>query len=249
MTRSFPILRIASVEASRSDSRGVVGDAELAGLGRRLETTDFTTPSAPVLMAGWIPETADGLLMTDETRLEPLAYWCSNVGARGYASLLALTADGLGAPEGIAAHDFPLLTGHGVVLASRGASGEPLVGKDVAELRGELETSRRRLSQACGYPVRALAPRPTVAGRAFDGLVLREARRAGYRLFLGPGGVAEVEGVAPTEVLEYRTRETGEGPDELLDWLLGRGLARGTARVRRLASAPRTMFDRLVPDS
>jgi len=250
MDNALPILHVQSLTDERGDERGALSISELARLGRRLEANEFSTPGAAFLLAGWLSGNATrtaGLFITHETRLEPVAYWCSNLGARGYSSLLAATPYDLASPSGVSGEDMPMLLGHGVVVASRGLTGKPLVGMDVSELRRELTESRRRLSETCDYPVRALAPEPSVAGRAFDGLVEREARRAGYSLLFGPGSVAARDGLEPESVLEYRTREAGEDASTLRDWLLGRGLSRQSARLRQLASAPNALLDRLIP--
>lgn len=247
----FPVLQIRSL-VDDPENRGELSVAALAGLGRRLTETTFGTPAAPFLIAGWLPVGGiepPGLFVTRETRPEAMAYWCSNVGARGYSSLLPVTPEELADGSGVTAADVPLLTGHGVVVASRGLEGEPLVGMDLSELRGELTESRRRLSELCGYPVRALFPEPTVTGRAFDGLVAREARRAGYTLLFGPGSVARLDGPELDTVVRYRDCQPGESAPELRDWLLGRGLSRESARIRQLASTPSAILDRLAPKS
>jgi len=247
----FPVLRIRSLVDDGAE-RGELSVATLAGLGRRLAETAFGTPAATFLIAGWLPVAAletPGLFVTRENRLEPIAYWCSNIGARGYTTLLPTTPGELTDGAGVTASDVPHLCGHGMVVASRGLEGRPLVGLEVAELREELTESRRRLSELCGYPVRTLVPEPTLTGRAFDGLVAREARRAGYSLLFGPGTVASVAGPEPEMVLRYRNCQPGETAPELRDWLLGRGFSRQSARLRRLASAPRAVLDRLAPKS
>lgn len=218
-----------------------------------LVDADVRAPGLSSLLRGVLqvpPDEAHVLMMLGDSRLQAVGRWASVVAAGGYTTLAGCCWDDFGRPGHIGPADAPLLAGHGVVVASAGLSGQPLVGLGLEALRRELTQSRDQLSAALGYPVRALAPTPPTFGRAVDGLVLEEARRAGYRLILRPGsGLTDLDKSPPVrrpfEVVEYRTLRTDQSPKGLRDWILDRGLSRPRARLRELVDQPRRLLDRL----
>lgn len=215
-----------------------------------LARADVASPGVASLLAGRpLVEQIERplLLVLEDPRLDAIAQWAATLSAASYASMLALTCTDLDAPSSIGRRDAGLLLGHGVVLASRGVSGRPLVGMALEELRGELVDSRRRLSELAGYPVHALAPEPNTFGNAVDGLVLEQARRAGYRLVLRPGrAISQTSDATDAQLIEYTYRRirTDDSAEHLRDWALGKGLARGVAQVRDLVNRPRRILSK-----
>lgn len=251
MAASLPILHIRRlVSGAGTVERGEFTEEELAKLGHLSSETDLATPGVAGLFAGAVPVdtlSTPVLFLTEETRPEQLGRWYRHLGAQGHASVLACTPETFGPRGDLSPSDLPVLTGHGVVLASRGLSGEPMVGLELGRLRHELEQSREQLSALAGYDVRLLAPEPAITGRALDGLVRRESERAGYTICLEPGNVSRIDELRPEGPLEYRTVRPGDTAEELRDWMQDRPLARSRARLRRLVSKPGEIFDRLVP--
>lgn len=240
--------------SSRAPSRARDGmsAATLAKLVDRLADADVYAPSVTSLMRGklGLDHTPAALFVLADCRLQALADWADSLSAATYASILGCSVNQLDAPGCPGATDMPLLTGHGIVLASRGVSGKALVGMPLEELRGELEESRRKLSKIAGYQVRILMPTTSMLGGAVDGLVLEEAQRAGYKLVLGPGrSVTELDkprtnGAASIQTLHYRTVRTDDSASHLHDWILGKGLSRQVAQVRDLVNRPRRILSR-----
>lgn len=223
----------------------------LAALCDALAARDVLGLGVSGLIAGAVPLATPSpvLLTTADTRLPSLARWSRLLAHPGYASLLFCVSERLleDCDGHLSPSDLPLLTGHGVVLASRGVTGEPLVGLSPGRLREELKESRRQLSDAAGYPVNALAPAPNAVGRAFDNLVLREARRAGYTLFLKPGagGAARVDRARPDEPMPFHEWGPSDTPSDLADWAAGDLVARGATRLRGLLDTPRRLLRRV----
>lgn len=188
------------------------------------------------------------LFCLDTTRADVAAAWADRLAALGYPSLLACAADSLGAPGRLHPRDLQILAGYGMVTASVGLSGRPLVGLRLSELREELRLSRERLEAACGLPVYTLCPRPDRLGRTVDGLVLDEARRAGYRLILEPGMRVIDDALLEHEAqaLPARRIEPDDHPFELRRWVLGDGFARKIARVRHVAETPARLWSGLL---
>ena len=251
MSTQLPIVHIDQLvehvpREQRRDGEFRVGD--LRALIEPLKWADADTPSVAFLAAGLVPLTSietPFLLSIGDLRRFALGAWAGLLGDAGFSSILHCATEALEREATISPSDIPLLTGCGVALASAGLTGRPLVDLPLAELRDELTESRERLSEAAGYPIRLLAPTPTADGRALDGIVRREAKRAGYRLFLAPGRIARLDGPDPTDPLTYRTVLPGDDPDRLCDWLTGDVFARGSAEVERLVSGPRRLINRL----
>lgn len=228
--------------------------ATLEVLAEKLAESGVHSPTVSALVSGRLIQSLDAqhvLLCLGEPTRRALAHWFSFSWST-YASLVCLPSSQLGVDDRPDRHDLPLLTGHGCVVASRGVSGDPLAGMPVNRLRDELVESRQRLSEAAGYQVRWLAPTPTTLGTAVDGLVLEEARRAGYRRVLHPGAglfdldedpiADQPDGCAR---LSYRPIQTDDTVDELVRWVRDERLSRPAARLRRLKRTPRRLLDRL----
>lgn len=120
--------------------------------------------------------------------------------------------------SGRATADWSNLVGAGVICASAGVTGRPLVGLGVGELRQELAESRESLHDVLGYAPMVCCPRRDRNGIAVDGLVAREAERAGYRMILQPGRGLEVP---ETTRLSVYTPATSASVEDLADWIRG----------------------------
>ncbi|MFP4598175.1 MAG: hypothetical protein ACLFVJ_07985 [Persicimonas sp.] len=247
----LPVAHISKVyPTSPARPRDGISIEALGRLVDGLAGADVRTPAVSGLLRGklLLEDLERPVLLTlSDCRLRSLAHWADQLAATGYTSVLGCSCSELDGPDQISRQDAPLLTGHGIVLASRGLSGRPLVDLSLQELRRELTESRERLSKLAGYSVRLLMPVPTAFGHAVDGLVLEEAKRAGYRLVLQPGrAVTDISAQAgqPVQALQYRTVCTDDSPTHLRDWVVGRGLARGLARVRELVNRPRRILGR-----
>ncbi len=254
MSRSFPIVHIRRlVERRTSDTPDGTFEAdELYRLVDRLDEAGAQTPSVAFMNAGLFAVDSleqPYLPITTDTRRGAVASWGHTLGMYGVSSVLGVAAEDLDTEGHVQSRDLPLVTGSGAALAVRGMTGDPLVGLSVSKLRDELRESHQILSAAAGFPVRLLAPAPTVDGRAVDGLVAREAQRAGFRAFLAPGGRAELDGPEPEEPLTYHTVLPGDTPERLADWIAGDLIARGSTQFERLASGPRRLLRRFVRDS
>ena len=247
MTNRLPLIHIRRLVAADGQQ---VGDYELGRLDRLIDLlaeADAETPSAGFLAAGLLPVQQDRppvLFATEETRTDWLARWCQRLAASTYSSLLFVGADELDEPGRISAGDMPLVVGAGAIPVSRGETGEPLVGLELAALRRQLAGSRERLSEAAGFPIRMLAPTPTATGRAIDGLVAREARRAGYTTLLKPGASRPIETPLPDDPVPYYTCQPEDAPEQLRDWVLGGLIALGSTRLKQLTSTPRAWLER-----
>jgi hypothetical protein len=122
------------------------------------------------------------------------------------------------------------LLGAGVVCASAGISGRPLVGLGVGELRQELAESRKALHDVLGYAPSICSPRPNTAGTAVDGLVEREAHRAGYEMILEPGRGLEVP---ETTRISVWSPASGSSPKAVAGWIEGDSWLRISFELRR----------------
>lgn len=218
-----------------------------------LEHSGAQSPPIPAIMAGeLLPEAqAPGILLVlGDCHLHTLAQWAQAVGARGYTSVVGCAGAEAQYDGFLERMDAPLLLGHGTVVASRGLTGRPLVNLGLAELRRELVDSRAQLTALVGYPVDILLPAVATFGQAVDGLVLDEARRAGYKWVLVPGArVSDLYGgpgapVRPT-LVSYRIASSDEDPQRLAHWTLGQGLSRQRARVNDLLRRPRRILSRM----
>lgn len=218
-----------------------------------LAQKQVNSPAVTSLMRGKMhPEDLNRpvLMVLGTTRVHTVAEWAGALAMASLASVVACSVDDLQKPDHLDPRDAPLLTGHGIVVASRGVTGRPLVGRPLEELRRELVDSRRRLSEWAGYQVRTLCPNPSAFGRAVDGLILEEARRAGYKLVLQPGrAVTDLDHLDEefTE-LRYRTVRTDDTAKHLHDWVVGHGLSRPLAQVRQLVHRPRRILSRFGID-
>lgn len=110
------------------------------------------------------------------------------------------------------------LLGAGVICGSAGMTGRPLAGLGVGELRQELAESRKSLHDVLGYAPLVCCPSPRADGVAVDGLVEREALRAGYEMILEPG--RGVEAVETKRFSVWRPPPEISGKD-LADWMKG----------------------------
>jgi hypothetical protein len=225
----------------------------LEALAEKLAESGVHSPTVSALISGRLIQSTDArhvLFCLGEPTRRALAHWMA-LSWSTYASLVCLPSSQLGVDDTPGRHDLPLLTGHGCVLASRGVSGDPLAGMPVNQLRDELSESRQRLSEAAGYQVRWLAPTPTALGTAVDGLVLEEARRAGYRRVLHPGtGLFDLDDDPIADQpggcarLSYRPVQTDDTVDELVRWVRDERLSRPAARLRQLTRTPRRLLER-----
>ncbi len=222
----------------------------------QLADADVHAPAVTALMRGkiFVDHAPATLVVLGDCRLGALADWAGALATATYTSIVGCALDEIGTADRPNKQDMPLLTGHGIVLASRGVSGQPLVGLSLEELRHELEESRLKMSETAGYQVRILMPTPSTLGNAVDGLVLEEAWRAGYKLVLRPGGSVSEIGDAHhhsthIHTLQYRTIRTDDSAHHLRDWILGKGLSRQVAQVRDLVNRPRRILARLEKEA
>jgi hypothetical protein len=246
----LPAVYISRLYArNRKRARDGLSVEALDALVERLADADVRSPTLSSLIGGTLLgqdlERA-ALFVLGDTRLGAIADWAGLLAVSTYPSLVVCASSEVGRDDHICAGDMPLLTGHGIVLASQGVTGQPLVGMPLEDLRDELTASRRSLSRLAGYQVRTLLPSPSIFGNAVDGLVLEEAQRAGYKLVLQPG--RSVTHLASTthdmQTLSYRTVHTDDSPTHLRDWIADHGLARPIAQVRDLVRRPRRILSR-----
>lgn len=227
-----------------------------AALGEFIEAlhqSGAQSPAVPAILAGELLPDAQApgiLLVLGDCRLPTLAHWTQALSAQGFTSLVGCACADAQYDGFLERLDAPLLLGHGTIVASRGLTGRPLVNLGLAELRRELADSRARLSELAGYPVDILLPAVSTFGHAVDGLVLDEARRAGYRWVLVPGTrVSDLHAAPgaparPTQ-LSYRIASSDDDPQRLAHWTLGEGLSRQRARVHELLRRPRRILSRM----
>jgi hypothetical protein len=198
-----------------------------------LAAKDVLGVSLPALLSGRV-EPSDAtrpcvLPLFEARHRETLAWWALLTGPLGYASVAIVDSALLG-EQGLTAGEVALLLGHGIVLASSGDDGLPLIGLSAVELREALTVSQRALSSLSPYEATMLCPRPNDLDVAFDGLVESEARRAGFRLFFAPGpGIDE----GSRSVMTYRSIEPDAAPAEIRRWVLGEGFSRQRAQFER----------------
>ena len=192
-------------------------------------------PSSPgsLLLAQPLVSDAGGVFLAlEDARASDVEALLIEASASGYATLLGVSAQELDEPGRLRASWLGLVFGLGGVVASAGESGQPLVGMELGALRRELERSRHRLSERCGYEVTTLWPRQDRLGRAMDGLVAREAARAGYARCVSVSplwGVLSgvLSGAAADPPLVMRPVLGDRSPQELARWASER-----TARER-----------------
>jgi hypothetical protein len=193
------------------------------------------------------------LVTTGETRLGRLSMLLEGLSTRGIPLLVAVDRQSLfEGPQGsLRAADLPVLLGAGGVIAARGARDKPLVGLAPGGTREELTASRDALSDAAGYPIHWLLPRPNALGKATDRLVLDEAQRAGFLRCLAPrpGRTNTFEaGSVPFE-LGYHVWGPSDTPKELARWAAGSLLGRGTTGLKSLLDAPSRIMSRFEDPS
>lgn len=217
-----------------------------------LDAAEVQSPGAPSLMGANIlnrGRAAGVLMMLGDCQLSSISTWFNSLNSIGFSSVVTCSCSQVDSNGYLRADDAPILIGHGVAIASRGVTGRPLVGMPLAELRGELRESQKKLSDIAGYQVGILAPTVSTFGHAVDGLVLEEARRAGYRLILEAGGrVTELSNTSNSpdpDRVDYRIVSTNDSPQSLADWVIGTGLSRQSAQIRELLQRPGRIFSRL----
>ena len=182
-----------------------------------------------------------------ELALAEAARWAEVLGQRGMPAWWVAPVERVAKLEAAQPGTLGALAGQGLIPCSAGLSGRPLVSLSPAQLREELEASHRALRELTGQPALALMPAPNSLGRATDGLVVREARRAGYRLILTPSLTPRDRAdVAATGVLGVRSVEPSKDrPAELRDWVRGRGMSRTRGAIRELLRGPRRVIEAL----
>lgn len=222
-----------------------------------LAARDILGVSLPALIKGQLSPIDPGhpsvLPLVEVTTPEELASFAEITGPLGYPSLAFLPSNVLEGHGGFEEKDLAMVLGYGVVIGARGAGVRPLVGLSLGELRNELDQSAKVLREACGYGVKALCPGRNKLGVAFDGLIVKEARRAGFNLLFTPGEgfyVPEAPRHAPDELISYREVAADDHPAELRRWVLGEGFSRERAKLRRFSRMPKKLL-RIVldPDS
>lgn len=223
----------------------------LEKLVEELDEAGVMSPAASTLLNGqlWLGQAAPGaLLVLGDCRVQIVARWAELLGARGFASLVGCALSNTGTRAFLQAEDAPVLLGHGLVVASRGITGQPMVGMELSVLRQELSESREKLSQMAGYPINILMPELSITGRAVDGLVLSEAKAAGYKVVLEPGGrVSALDENGPAgslPSLNYRRARSDDSPTELLQWVLAKRFSRPKAVLDELLRSPRRILSR-----
>jgi peptidoglycan/xylan/chitin deacetylase (PgdA/CDA1 family) len=250
----LPTAYVSTLHAHRPErARDGMTIEALDALVEQLADAEVRSPSLSSLVRGRLSGgqvERGALFVLADSRLATIAEWAGSLAASGYTSLVVCASAELGRDGHIGTGDVPLLTGHGIVLASQGTSGRPLIGLSLEDLRHELTDSRQRLSRLAGYQVRTLLPTPSTFGNAVDGLILEEAQRAGYELVLQPGrSITELDDPSPgARVLNYRTLRTDDSPARLRDWIVDRGLARPLAQVSDLVNRPRRILSRFGID-
>jgi hypothetical protein len=249
----LPTAYIAELfDAEPSDLRDGMSFRALVELIERMNLDEVRSPAVPSLLGGELlldDHQRGALLVLGDCRLNAVADWVRALNLQGFTSLVGCSCAQVATDGYLRADDAPILLGHGVVMASRGVTGRPLVGMALAELRRELSESRERLSAVAGYRIGILMPAVSTFGHAVDGLVLEEARRAGYHLVLEPGGgvtdLDDASNKARANVLDYRIVSTDDTPERLASWIVGAGLTRQAAQVRELLQRPRRILSRL----
>ncbi|MFB6264480.1 MAG: hypothetical protein ABEL76_12790 [Bradymonadaceae bacterium] len=244
MACDLPIVHVPSVgdEGPRSVSEESIG--QLLDL---LAAREYRSPAASSLWMG--SGLSDGhrvLTATSATDVRSLARWGELHGDRGFASLLFVSAASLGRSSSLSADEICTLTGMGIVVAARGSIDRPLVELGPDELRARLERQRKQLADLAGYDVCLLAPVPSPSGRAVDGLVQREAERAGFRRLLVPGNSPATTREGGIERWTYRTWQPDESVYQIRDWVLGGWHSRASAKLRSIADRSRRLFEGLA---
>lgn len=217
-----------------------------------LDAATVGSPGAPALLGGSLLDDgsrSDVLLMLGNCQLSSISKWAKILNSKGFSSVVCCSCSQVDSAGYLHVYDAPVLIGHGITIASRGLTGRPLVGLPLAELRRELGESQKKLSAIAGYQVGILAPMVSTFGHAVDGLVLEEARRAGYRLILEAGGrVTDLSSNSNSpgiDRLDYRIVTTQNSPRSLADWIIGTGLSRQGAQLREMLQRPRRILSRL----
>lgn len=250
----IPIFHLERLSAERTNG-GADDPARFGAFHQLVDALDgeeAETPSFASLVRGRIAESGlqrPCLPTLGDVRRDRLDAWCRRLGPLGWSSIWATPLDSLDGGDSVDSNTLGMLAGQGVVVASRGVSGDPLVSMDVGRLRDELERSREQLSELCGYPIRWLVPPPTPTGHAADELVVDEARRAGYSRILVPGWHhAEPEDDAHSP-LPMLVLDDVDSVDAVLRWLRRRPGSGLETRVRSWLRRPkRILEDKLGSD-
>lgn len=243
---SVPILHVQRLASGETGGDQTSEFDEFARLVDALDDEEIRTPSFASLLRGRLAESGvdrPGLLTLADPRRDRLDAWCRRLGPLGWSSIWSTALESLDTPGSVAAETLGMLAGQGVVVASRGVSGDPLVTMDVGRLREELTRSRERLSEFCGYPVRWLVPPATATGRAADSLVVEEARRAGYTRILAPGWAHADPDGDETAPLPMLVLDDVDSIDAVLRWLRNRPGSGVETRVRSLIQRPQRLLD------
>ncbi len=131
---------------------------------------------------GDVPERV-GLILPPTNDARAVALYARALAPFAASALLPVIPSALeqSGEEDLLERDLAALSGLGLVPVSCGWTGRPLVGLPLAELRSELVKSHAFFTAATGARAVVLVPRPNALGVAVDGLVLREARAAGFQ--------------------------------------------------------------------
>ena len=143
--------------------------------------------------------------------------------------------------------DLAALSGLGVIPVSRGWTGRPLVGLPLSELRDELTRSHAFLSDATGASAVILIPDANSLGVAVDGLVLREARAAGFqRIITEP--LQPVRGEDARGWWRAHRVEQEDSPEQVVAWARAGGSRRAQAAqtARTIARRGQKVGSRLL---
>ena len=169
------------------------------------------------------PPARVGLILPASERAAQHAQWAALISECGAACAAPMAPARFDeTPESLQPGDLGAMLGLGLVCASAGWSGVPLVGLGITRLREELTRSREFLSAHAGFPIQALVPSANALGVAVDALILREAWSAGYRQVI-------TEPLQPVRA---------SPPHHLIATRLEPGKDRPAALVRKLAAPP-----------
>lgn len=175
-----------------------------------------------------VAEHDDVRISFDDGNASDVEHALPALSARGLHAMFFVVADRLGAPGYLGVDDLHALTAGGMGIGSHGMRHRTWRNLTDAELREELQTSRRLLEDVVGLPVTHAA----CPFGAYDRRVLRALRGYGYqRVFTSDGGLA-----GAGDWLQPRNSiRRGEGPATVTDLLAAEPLAAGLRRHAKLA--------------